>query len=829
MRRSTDENKEIKTLDKSEKLKEQMKAQKEEQSKNAIKTVETKTVTATKDPTKKKIVIKKINGRLKKKLAPLEKLPPQKTVEQEIKLDTPKVDLQTKAQDTTKQELRAANTFMANAALSAQGQSLTEEEKRIKDFMFNKPPKTVNDMLLKLDEESLSQFTLVLLKLSSADLNDFCNILGQRTAGFVFLNMVPQVRDTIMGRLKPVFKETIRYCMALKGIRRLNATPGRDDMDSLGYQRDSISANSAARRREIELNKYDDGYGMNNRFGNGGFGNNRFGNNSPWNRGGFGSMGNGFGWNNNRNGWNNNSGPNNGFGNYNNRNNPPDNKNDYEIRRLKDSLKDAEKKIDELKKAKDYPQTPIIPPPAQKTEDKNAIPQFDPNKFTNEVVRILEDKQTFNRRETTKLVNQFDSSAQLGKFYDLMTQYTKLFNETFGDRDVEKELGKSYNARPFDEFLKDNYDDGRNGDKYKTTQFDTNKNIFSTWLTLDKNRHIPDGTPVDQITRINRDIENVKNLRAICDEATNLLKILGTQNRQKMQMSDEIRKRQEETVSVKYKINEAIKNKQWDDAQHYINDYLTEIRKAQGSLNNLDYQHSDLDNEFTRMAGEINDMNRLLEETRKKEDEKDRVEAEQHLAIYQAETNEMMNDFNKEKKKFNETGNVEEFNSMINNNAKSIQTRLLYMSNTNKQIRDNANKIKMLEEQDSFIQRELASWNAIYNTYYQRVTADKINKDLKKILNIMTEGLEQEHSRFVASGGKEAEETPEDKADKAEYLKKRVKTPEELKKAGAPLVKSTEGKPKAEPLTPPPILTKDKETPKEEEKKEEEKKDSDEE
>ena len=280
MRRSSGENKEIKTLDKSEKLKEQMKAQKEEQSKNAIKTVETKTATSSEQP-KKKIVIKKINGRLKKKLAPLEKLPPQKTVEQEIKLDTPKVDLQSKAGDTTKQELRAANTFMANAALSAQGQSLTEEEKRIKDFMFNKPPKT--DMLLKLDEESLSQFTLVLLKLSSADLNDFCNILGQRTAGFVFLNMVPQVRDTIMGRLKPVFKETIRYCMALKGIRRLNATPGRDDTDSLGYQRDSISANSAASRRESELNKYDEGYGMNNRFGNRG----GFGNNSPWNRGGI--------------------------------------------------------------------------------------------------------------------------------------------------------------------------------------------------------------------------------------------------------------------------------------------------------------------------------------------------------------------------------------------------------------------------------------------------------------------------------------------------------------------------------------------------------------
>ena len=53
MRRSNGENKEIKSLDKSEKLKEKMKAQKEEQAKNSIKVPDTKSTTAKELPKKK--------------------------------------------------------------------------------------------------------------------------------------------------------------------------------------------------------------------------------------------------------------------------------------------------------------------------------------------------------------------------------------------------------------------------------------------------------------------------------------------------------------------------------------------------------------------------------------------------------------------------------------------------------------------------------------------------------------------------------------------------------------------------------------------------------
>ena len=798
MRRFTtsDNNIDIKPLEESEKLKAQMAEQKEEQAKNSIKQ---KDIGKAELP-KKKIVVKKSNGRIKKVKSGDDD---DEEAKPKLSLDmTPAQPIQVKDNtfDKAKQQLRQANVFMANAAMSAQGQPLTEEEKRMKDFIFNKNPAIVNRELLRLDEEAISEFTLMLLKLSSQDLNDFMRILQVKTGGFLFANMVPQVRETLMSRINPMYRQNLSIAMHRKDVKILNNIPGRDDLGMLGYGRDSIAYGNDRQRREFERNKYGSEYGD---FGELGQQYDQYGRKiNPWNNRGFGN--NGFGFNNNRNGYNNNSFRNNGFY-YGNNNDTPQNRNDYEIKRLKDSLKDAEKRIDDLKKAKDYPSTPALPstaPPVNK-DNKNAIPGYDSNVFANEVIRRLEDSRVFDRQQTTKIAKSFDSTENLIKFGNLLQDYNAIVQKVFGN-DVLKILGNDYHRRPFDDFL-------NNQTEYGTSQFDDNITLFNQWLG--NNSDTSKLNTSEQVKR-NREIANVQKLINICDQAKLLLTIARKQNENKLKMNSIIEKTQKNNQALLTQIRVARNNRDYATANKLINDYTMEINKARAALEEVEGNHSFLDIELARQDEIIGNERKITEEEERKFHDEELKTAGERKKLFEQETKNMEADLEVETEKFNQTGDVDFMNNYINNTYKSVKANISSMQYATDTL-NNKNMKNILNEQEKIVGHEKDSFDAIYNGFYMKTPLKKINDELKHILDMTKRIIIDDHSK------KELHvELTEEEKKKAEAYEK-SKTGVRLK---VPVIKKpdSEEKPKEEPKAEDEKKPETEEKPKEEETKDEE-------
>lgn len=231
-------------------------------------------------------------------------------------------------------------------------------------------------------------------------------------------------------------------------------------------------------------------------------------------------------------------------------------------------------------------------------------------------------------------------------------------------------------------------------------------------------------------------------------EMSKILTTLNTQFKLKTDSKDsKVKKHDIEIESIqqgaqlKEQIGNYIRANQFDEARNLINESQKKIRQLQGSLKNNDKPDNDrqskiINNQINTLLTEQiatnEEFTQKIQQAEEEQKKKKEAEIEAIRTSLDDEKKRVIEELDAKKKNFNDTGDIDSYNTYISN------LKNKYKRNTNQVISKNndIDKIKneKLSEIKSIVEKEHAKWFNAYKIYYE-YNNNTIKKEINKIIS----------------------------------------------------------------------------------------------